>query len=335
MYTFGSLSCFSLLIIIIVYLYENSKNKSTPAFELIFYLCIASLINTIASMLLYIPHFSTEYIDPTLCKLQGSLIFFSELSRYLITTNISIFIFRIKTKDQLSDKFTPLKRLLYLCSSFGISAIITAICFYLDLFGVNKDKCWIKKELDGQPEFIECLVIWILIFINLALGLITYMKKFRCYITQEILYRIEFSNRLMMFPIVSFICWLVYSLTIYFDFMNKDLIILDYISVIFNLLEGFLFAGVSMYNLSFRRKLKKICWKLYFFRKKNKDVNINEILFYDNNKSEKSKISCNSCVIRHSNIQSDERERISSKQSFLLENETDNKSHHIVLQNSK
>lgn len=296
MYFFGILSCLCLLLILMVYLYENSKGKSTPAFELVFYLCIASLINTIAFMLLYIPDNNTKRIDPLLCKTQGSLIFFSELSQYTIATIISIFIFKVKNKDDLTDNLSFLKRLIFLGCSFGIPGLITIIGLLLDMFGQNRNKCWIKKELDGLPVLIECIVIWILILINLVLGCITYLKKFRPYITEEILFRIEFSNKLMMYPIVSFICWLISSLTSYFDYESETFDLFDYISVLNNLSEGFLYATVSMYSLSFRKKLKKIFLKINFLKKrKTEEYNITEIIF--ESKSEHSSYSFDSTIV--------------------------------------
>jgi len=294
-YAFGILSCISLLLIILVFFYQHKKQKVTPAFELIFYLCIASLINTISFMILYIPDLNELIISPVLCKTQGALIFFSELSQYIVATMISIFIFSIKSKDEFYDNFPTSRRVLYLGGSFGIASIFTLILLYYDSFGENRNRCWIKNENDGWLIYLDCIIIWILIIINCVLALIIYCKKFKNYINEEIRYRIDFSNKLSLYPIVSFICWFISSLTSYFDYEDKDIQFLDIISLIFNLLEGFLYASVSMYFFSFRKKIKKILKNFSFWKKKKQslDLNINENFFEE--KTESSKISFKSC----------------------------------------
>lgn len=98
-YSTGLLSILSLLSIISIFFYKLKRKKTTPAFELIFNLCLCELTNTIAVLLIYFPDYTNkDDFDANLCSIQAPLVFFSETAQHLMATIISCFILSINSK---------------------------------------------------------------------------------------------------------------------------------------------------------------------------------------------------------------------------------------------
>jgi len=284
-YILGSISIISILLIIIVFIFEAKRKKATPAFELIFNLSLCELINTIAFIMLYFPDFKHKDYNKILCSIQGPVIFGSETSQHIMATIISLYILWINMpvnnivqitnineffKENNNNKnFNYKNRLLYIFLSYGVSIVFSLIGVYFDIFGVNRFNCFIKQENEFIISIYYC-IIWILIIINLLIAVKIYSMKFTQLEDREKIYRIEFSRGLSVYPIVNLVCFFIFTITNYLSFNDENSQkIVNIINLIFILLNGFFYALISMYSFRFRKKIMKLIKRFRFSRNKN------------------------------------------------------------------
>jgi hypothetical protein len=268
----GSISIVGSSFIILIF-FLNLK-KVTPAFELILQLSISSLINTASYLILFI--YPDEKFNQMACKIQGSSMLFSELSLLIISTMISFYIWRSKAVFTSNDKFNCKERMIYLSINYFIPLTIALCC--IESIGENGRWCWIDKKYGKSLALIEYLAGWILIMLNIIFACLT-MK-----ITNENLHREEIKNRkeyvrkLSRYPVISVICWLpatICRIVGLFEILNDTQYKIDFffqiLHIIFNSVQGFLFAIVSFSSIESGKNLKMVFFSFLsiFYNKNN------------------------------------------------------------------
>jgi len=256
-------SCFIILI------FFNNLKRLTPAFEFITQLSLSSLLNSASFLILFI-YTDQELFNPKSCKAQGFLMLFSELSLLIVSTNISIYTWRTKAKFTSEDKFNCKERITYLSINYIIPLIISLCC--LGIIGLNGRWCWIDARYRKSYAFIEYVICWILIILNLVFACLIKRISYENLHQEDIKYRKEYISKLVIYPYISVICWLpatIYRLIgLYGLFRDTQYDIEFYfhvVHIIFRSIRGLIFAIVSFISIYSGKNLKKVLISFFNF----------------------------------------------------------------------
>lgn len=149
---------------ILHFLFRYNKNESAKASELIAYMNLSSLINTISYML-YFKKESENEPNHALCQAQRSLMVFSELSQFSTASIISVYISNNIFNFE-SNEISNNKSLLKILFGFAFPLLLVLIGFFFDVFGINGHWCWIKGDLGNSVGFAFYVVIWLTMIFN-------------------------------------------------------------------------------------------------------------------------------------------------------------------------
>jgi len=263
-YIFGTISCFSNLIIIISYLFSRGSQLFT--FELIFCLTISSLITNLSYFILFIDD-DTNY-NYTLCRIQSFVQIFSETSVIIFAMIISVHCYISIKNYYLIDhienrkKFT---RFITLSLGFGLPLIISSIFQILNVVGVSEIWCWIdQNRLITQIIYLSS--IWLLLIAStiFACMAINVNQKIRDF---DSVHKLNYVRSLYLYPIVCYITWFVatfdrlsYYITNRSNRSWNNFIILVDITVF--QLQGACYGSIFLYfNQKKVKEIASILWR--------------------------------------------------------------------------
>jgi hypothetical protein len=288
---------------LIILIFFTNLNKITSAFELILQLSISSLINTISYLILFIPKEDSSY-DKITCKIQGLLMLFSELSVNMISTSMSFYIWRSKAEFNTHDNFSCKSRSIYLAFNYILPLVFSLMC--VEYIGQNGRWCWISAEYADSLGLTEYIGIWFLIFLNLCFAyMISNITTDENYLHAEVKKnRKEYIQKLIRYPIISLCCWLPATINRFICIVDNDnrswtiQYFFQILHISLNLIQGFLYALVSLSNLNSDGNFKiilKSCVSFFSCCKKNKyrkEISHNDLSQYLSNSD--NKVSDNS-----------------------------------------
>jgi len=261
----GSIGAFFNSLNILLFLFRCNKNESTKASELIAYMNISSLINTISYMLYFNKEGSSNVPKSPLCDAQGCLMVFSELSQFSTASLISIYISNNIFNFE-SNEFTNKKRIPEIFFGFIFPFLLVLIGYFFNVFGLNGRWCWIKSDFGNSLGFAFYLIIWLTMILNICLIAYSYCKIKNTnvdYLNLDDVYQVrnEMSHLKMMaiFPLLLIICW-------FFPTVNRVIILYGYdkdqtieiLHVTMILLLGVFISVTSFLFVDFRRFCKSI-----------------------------------------------------------------------------
>ena len=260
---------------LIIFIFFLNLKKVTPAFELILQLSISSLINTASYLILFI-YSEEQKFEKITCKIQGSVMLFSELSLLIVSTMISFYIWRTKAVFTSNDKFSCKERIICLSINYFLPLTISLCC--IESIGENGRWCWIDKKYGTSLALIEYLTGWILIMLNIVFACLTMKITNENLHKEEIKNRKEYVRKLSRYPVISVICWLpatICRIVGLFEFVNHTNYKIDFyfqiFHIIFNSIQGLLFSIVSFSSIESGKNLKIVLISfLNIFTKTNK-----------------------------------------------------------------
>jgi len=243
----GGIGCFFNFINILFFLFSFIKNTPSIAHELITYINISSLINTISYLLLFIKE--DDSYDKFLCDFQGFIMVFSEISQISILTIICTNLYNI-LKTQ-TDEFDLKDRILNIFLGFVFPLIMSALGLFFNIYGISGNWCWIKVEFGENLGIIFYCVIWIFLIINLILIICSNINVRKLTVVNsvalvQINYNISYIKKVSIFPIIILICWIMPTINrfILLEKGFKDPVI-EFLHLVFNLSLGLLISLTS------------------------------------------------------------------------------------------
>ena len=204
-YLLGSISVLFNSIIIFSFIF--SRNKQLYTFELIFYLCISSLINNIGTFIIMIV--PGESYNSTLCRIQAFLLITSEMSVIIFATIISIHCYISIKNYYLIDhieKRRKLTRFIIVITGFGIPLTISTFFQLFDIVGVSDIWCLINNEY-VVAEIIYLTFIWIFLIVSTIFACMSFNENqvnLRDGLNKE-----NYVKMLYLYPIICYITWVV------------------------------------------------------------------------------------------------------------------------------
>lgn len=258
-------------------LFRFCKNESAKASELIAYMNFSSLINVI-SYRLYFNLDPGKEIDPVtnVCKIQGSLMVFSELSQFATATIISVYISNNIFNFQ-SNEISLKNRLIKILFGFIFPLLIVFIGNMIDIFGSNSRWCWIKWEYRDSYGIAFYVIIWLTMIFNISLIIYSYFKIRKAYDfnmdnQDQIKYEMSHFKTMAIFPLLLIICWFFPTLNrimMFFkadDDQNATNDIIEILHVIMILLLGVFISVTSFLFVDLKRLWEIIigCFKKLF-----------------------------------------------------------------------
>jgi len=282
---------------LIILTFFTNLDKITPAFELIMQLTISSFINTISHLLVFIPKEDSSYNKIT-CNIQGLLILFSELSTIMITTTLSFYIWRSKAEFNTHDKFNCKNRSIYIAINYILPLAFALLC--MNYIGENGRWCWISAVYAESLGLGVYIAIWFLIFLNLCFAYliknITNGDNLHVEVRKN---RRDYVRKLSIYPIISLCCWLPATINRFINLVEFDNIssnveyFLELLHIVFMLIQGFLYALVSLSNLNSDSNFKLIlkpcisffrCCKKNEFRVDETHADLSNFLYNSDNR---------------------------------------------------
>jgi len=251
------------------FLFRCTKSQSARASELIAYMNFSSLINTISYMLYFTNN--KDYDDDNnnpLCKIQGSLMVFSELSELATATIISVYIYN-NIFDLESNEIHNSKRFLKIFFGFLLPLILSGLGYLFDIFGINGNWCWIKGNLANQIIAPYFVFYWIVLLFNISLIGYSYFKIRSLLNTHhenhdQIIYEMSHLKIMSTFPLMIIICWILPTIKkIMFFYTNEKNDIIEIFGVSMILLLGFFISGTSFFFIKWKSLFKEFlsCFK--------------------------------------------------------------------------
>lgn len=262
-YVLGPFGCLFNIINITFFFFNWIKNTTSTAHELIAYVNISSLINTISYLLLYIT--SDQTYSSNLCVLQGSIMLYSEFSLMICLTAISLHIFT--SMERTSDDMERSERIKYIIFIYLLPFVLIMIGGLFKIFGENGNWCWIKAELGSSLGLIVYIGIWILLVFNSILTIFANIKiqnitTFNSVAFTQIKYYISYIRKISIFPIILIICWIPASINrIRAYFLGGKDETIQTLHLIFNLSLGIFLSIASFLFLDWVKifhKFKKV-----------------------------------------------------------------------------
>lgn len=293
----ASLSLLGSLTIIILYSFR--KNLRSFVFNLVFYLAISELLNSIGNMLsinkLY------QYQSDIICYIQSGIINYTDFCSLTWMCIISYTIYELMINFNQNVTTNRYRFIIIGFSTPLIFSLIYGTLFFLNLNNndetvVNKKfECWCWLS-DIEKNWI-CVVIiyicyWFLIAINFAatFKVIKFLKS-NCDPDDKFCWKIKrMCNKLYMYPLISAFCFLfatVHRMYEIFYFKNTNIqigkgayrleIVLYLLHGMFINFRGFLFFLVYGCDNKVRREFKYFCEKIKrIFIKKKRGLEVNE-----------------------------------------------------------
>lgn len=270
--TIGCLSIISCLITIITFLLF--KKIRTFILELVMYLSISSLLQTI-SFIIFFPKDDSESRNK-LCQFQAFGMEFFGLSQFLWTCLISFSIYRsVIYLRNYNSKETNLRliRFCYIFIGYGIPFIVACFGLIFKIYGVAGFWCFIDtdkidKSKDNKYEIfyiITFALLWICIFFNVILYtmVIKYLKKSFDEIEES---RIRnYTKPLMMYSIIQILCIFPTTIVRIYQLFNFEYFKeLDYIQSICDVSQGFLYSLAYGFNPIVKRTILNVFRKETF-----------------------------------------------------------------------
>ena len=270
---FGSLSLIGNSIIIVIFLRANIKRIE---FFLIFQISVLVCLNALSYM---IKNFTSDNF--TLCKIQASLILFSELGISITSSIMMIQIYLGINSDQdsyLFEKEKTKKIIIYVISGILPPLIIAIIGYNLNLYNKTDNSipwCWINENEDIWIVLVFC-VIWITIFLNFIIAT-RINQKFKEIENEEEKSNVKkYVGKLIFFPIIAALTWLPCTFSRLYETFNKTSFDQNYsnysyvISSVFILGQGCFYALLSLKELEISEFFRNCCFK-FCCNKKSQD----------------------------------------------------------------
>jgi hypothetical protein len=183
----GCVSILSLLFIITVFLLN--RNKRCFDFELIVYLSISSLINTIS----FIINFDDGNVKTNkgdwVCESQAFVMIWTDISQFIWSNLIIFYMYKnLKYHRPHEQSGGCLTRLIYNFLGFVLPMIFSIIGLFFDLLGPSGKWCWVASQVPDLSNEVFGLIIyifiWILIVINI-IGALYINIKFKTQFSNE------------------------------------------------------------------------------------------------------------------------------------------------------
>jgi hypothetical protein len=252
----GSLSCSSLLMIILIFLLYK-ENRKVFEFELIAYLCFADFINTISYLIYFIDE--DEAVNMPLCNTQAFLMVWFEFSQYIIATLLILHGYHSIDTINLNEAECS-KRVKYLVVSF-VPAFFFALGGLLGgMFGPSGYWCSCSNEGVNFDIYIIIahLIMWGIILFNLVLAIKSYRKINSLQAHDQKSLDKNYFKQLLMFPIISLIGIVPATLNrIIYNFTEDKLNYFELVHIVFFFPQGLCYTLCIIYFTNIKLYVKK------------------------------------------------------------------------------
>ena len=236
---FGSLSIISTILLI--------QDLQSLMFRLLLSMAIS---NTITSISMLIPHFSTSL----LCKIQGFLLSFGSYSSLLWTACIMRSLYKLIVFEQnVNNKFELFSHIFIWSTSIIISSIGINYYEYQQVF------CWIKDLkytylmiIEFHGPFLIVLTYDIIICAKIWL----YLKS--CRESEEIVHIKRLAlKKFVFYPVILLTCYIPVIIHRFFERFTNAGLVIDYLTVIGDSIVGFACFLFFISNKSVRSAVAK------------------------------------------------------------------------------
>jgi hypothetical protein len=260
----GSISCVCSLVLVLKFILN--KEVRSYAFELVVCLSIASFFNSFSYLFNYIDTVEEEEHTNCACLVQSFIMIWFEASQIIWATIISIYTLNAFSDYYKEEVISPIRRSLTLFIGFIIPLSTPTIGYLTNNLGVAGRWCWIRMaELNYTFILSYFSVVWFMILIT-----ITTFFMIKCRNTNikedDRQAAKEFRNRLLLFPLISFICWFPCTIErLDLDLPERVTDWFDIIQLMLVHFQGILYALIILYdsNTFSLIKLFKKCTSIF------------------------------------------------------------------------
>jgi hypothetical protein len=258
----GILSMIGSSFIILAFIfYQKLRNK---AFELVFYMTIASFFNNLSYLIYYIEADNKIVEDMTLCRAQAFLMIWSEVSQMTWAFLISYSVYdSVVNFDYMSadDHYsTCIQRIKYLTIGFVWPLVVSIIGLACDYLGPSGKWCWINSITNNPFAIAYGWFIYVCLWSSIISGcVITFLViRFlsRAYSGQKYVIVSRFVTKLITYPLIQIVCWLPATLNrLVFDFSGCYNLYLQLLALLFVSSQGLAYAIAYGFNPQVRSAL--------------------------------------------------------------------------------
>lgn len=251
----GILSMIGSSFIIIAFIfYQTLRNK---AFELVFYMTIASFFNNLSYLINYIDADNRIVQDMTLCRAQAFLMIWSEVSQmtwaFLISYSVYDSVVNFDYWSAEDHYSTCIQRIKYLSIGFLWPLVVSTIGLACDYLGPSGKWCWINSITNNPFAIAYGWFIYAILWSSIISGcVITFLViRFLCrtYSGQKYVIVSRFVTKLITYPLIQIICWLPATLNrLVFELSGSYNLYLQLFALVFVLSQGLAYAFVYGFN---------------------------------------------------------------------------------------
>lgn len=261
----ASLSVLGTFFVLFVFVcYKNLRNW---AFEIIFYLCLAAMINSISYMLYYVQFDDTsEDLNIQRCQTQAFIMIWFENSQFLWAMLLGFSIYEsivLSKDDENADEASACKRIVYLIIGFCVPLLFSVFAIAFDMIGPMGNWCWIG-ELDhknnNSANFSKDITLpqSVVIVSSILIGfnfLVLILNWYFIYSTIKQLYDTYsyskeskeiisvYTNKIVTYPLIQTVCMFPGLLNkILICFAEKEYQVLNIIQALFLSSQGLWYA---------------------------------------------------------------------------------------------
>lgn len=251
----GGFGCIFNLINVLFFFFTTLKNTPSIAHELIAYLNISSLINTLSYLLIFIKK-NTPY-NISICQLQGFFIVYSEISEISSLTMISLHIFNVLKSS--SDEFETKDRVINIILAFVSPFIIALIGYFFNIYGESGYWCWIKSYYSKNIGIIFYGVVWVFLIYSLVLIImansnIRNLTVINSVAMVQIKYYVSYVKKVSVFPITLIIFWILPTINRIISIYGEENIeIIELMHFTFSVSLGFFISIASFLFLDWKQ----------------------------------------------------------------------------------
>jgi len=283
----GSVSVLGSFFIIFVFIFYK-KIRSFP-FELVLYLTIASMLNTISYLIYYREQENMIDSNMLFCKTQSFIMIWFELSQ-MIWVNIITYSAYENLVEVDEEYLTSAKRIKYLFIGYILPLVYPIVGLSSNWLGRSGRWCWItQSESFTSTWFYTWTVystIWLLILLNIffTVLIIKYLNKISAISRVEKEKISKFIFKLIQYPAIQIICILPATINrLVYEFYGEYNSYVEFVCLIFISIQGICYAICYGYNPQVRTALiqsfTKCCKKNSLDESSDSDAEISKDLF--------------------------------------------------------
>lgn len=294
---FSILSIFSLLTIIIAFLFFTQRNNIK--FELVFYLSISSLIATITYIMNWkendeITNNNESTPNNTvICQIQGTCMTIAEISLYFWTTIIGFDVYKKVVKNEDISHSQNKRRIIYLFIGYFIPIVFGVVCLVTGNINQSGNYCWIigQSSLGSAMRLIAFIMGYLSNFLNLFFAFSIAKMFYFDGVAKELGHHLSKGViwKMIRYPVIQIISYLPSTINRVIELFEKEgeekhSKLFGDIGIIVMSLLGFIITiayGINTGTL--------LCIRNFFRGKRSNSIRIaNDLLIYDDIENEEN-----------------------------------------------